>query len=634
MSTRHSIHGRELSGPVTGASHSVTGTYVSGARFPGFMTEPPVSEFDARSKTDTRPESSKTLPAGDLTGVLPDDVLAELLSSGAVTFDPATRSFGMTRSSGEGRRSRHKRKRDGSRNRSRHRHNKSHRRDASSNSGERSPRSRSTKSKKASHVGNTHVTQATAPAMPNWPYPYPPPGWNGNTESANINTSVPGWAYPWQWQQVNPAGKTPEVASTRSAIPVQATGGNSVPHSTPVLVDNDQRSDEDSQGDILSLCPHEEELEQFELGRTDKRTKTDSISVPASKASTQVSHARTHSSSEEEPDEAWSFDRAINEVYKLLPESMCPAQVHSERKKVLSSIEKLSTSDNRPPMKLLPHSSLVSDTLSVIEAETKKSRTVKGWSVPTSVIHPLAQQKYYKVHSPSFPIKPPVVDADASKVGITAGSNVVVPVKVLEALEAKMRSLVTMASHADLFSAASFQLLSEPELSPLALQRLLQAVSRTSRHSLALLLASASDICQLRRDAALDTTTILLEHSKAKLRAAPLNSAELFGGLIGEVATQDLTDHQIRALSGVTTSRNRDRQSSNTRQGRAFKRPASPRSAYDKGQGQPPAKKHTSYASHRSGDTRPQSRGRGGYRGRGRGRRPAPSSNRASSSKQ
>ena len=227
---------------------------------------------------------------------------------------------------------------------------------------------------------------------------------------------------------------------------------------------------------------------------------------------------------------------------------MCPTQPVDNKVKILSSIEKLSQIEVKEAPKLLPHSTMVADTISVIESGTKMARFLKGWTVPSQMGKNLSKPRFYKTHSPTFPVKAPQLDIDASKVGLSVPTNVTVPMKTLESLEGRLRSLVTIASHADLFSAASYQLLSEEDFSPAALQRLLQAVSRTARHSLVLLLASASDILQLRRDTILYSSSVLMDHSKAKLRATPLNATELFGGLIAEIFPSNNCEPSLHRL--------------------------------------------------------------------------------------
>ena len=60
--------------------------------------------------------------------------------------------------------------------------------------------------------------------------------------------------------------------------------------------------------------------------------------------------------------ETWSFDRAINEVFRLLPPEPCPRQTEEHTPaKPLSDIEQLMESQSIPLMKL-PQSKLIENT--------------------------------------------------------------------------------------------------------------------------------------------------------------------------------------------------------------------------------------------------------------------------------
>lgn len=147
------------------------------------------------------------------------------------------------------------------------------------------------------------------------------------------------------------------------------------------------------------------------------------------------------------------------------------------------------------------------------------------------------------------------MDRDAGKLSLSSPINFSLNTTCLESWEKRCRELVSIASHADLFSSAAFQNLRQETLNPKALQRLLEAVSKTTRHSIALAMSLGTEMLLSRRDAVLSTSPVLLDHSKTKLRAAPLNITSLFGDHIVEVAQSDLTDQQHRLMAGVSSKK-------------------------------------------------------------------------------
>ena len=65
-------------------------------------------------------------------------------------------------------------------------------------------------------------------------------------------------------------------------------------------------------------------------------------------------------------------------------------------------------------------------------------------------------------------------------------------------------------------------------MSTQALSRLLEAVAKSIRHATAMSMILATEILQARRDAALDSSKVLLENSCHKLRNSPINSKTVF----------------------------------------------------------------------------------------------------------
>lgn len=129
------------------------------------------------------------------------------------------------------------------------------------------------------------------------------------------------------------------------------------------------------------------------------------------------------SDSESESD-SWSFDKAINEVFRLLPEEICPkAYKESSPSKPLSGIECLM--ESRPPtLQLLPQSKLVEDTTKFIQNKLNIDKPGQDWICPPNIIKSLFPAKYYKSHPQFFPTQSiPALDSDASLLDISSSSR-------------------------------------------------------------------------------------------------------------------------------------------------------------------------------------------------------------------
>ena len=96
--------------------------------------------------------------------------------------------------------------------------------------------------------------------------------------------------------------------------------------------------------------------------------------------------------------------------------------------------------------------------------------------------------------------------------------------------------LVTINSHADLFSSAAYLCLQQQSMSVTALSRLLEAVAKSIKHATAMSNVLATELFQARCDAVLVTSKLILENSCYDLLNAPINAKSLFGNKIKEVA--------------------------------------------------------------------------------------------------
>ena len=92
----------------------------------------------------------------------------------------------------------------------------------------------------------------------------------------------------------------------------------------------------------------------------------------------------------------------------------------------------------------------------------------------------------------------------------------------------RARQLMNVSSHTDLF------------YSLLLCYGLLQAVACTAKLSMAVSASLTIDLLRMRREAILDSTSQLSDNFEAILRSAPLQSKDLFGGLVSGLSQTHL----------------------------------------------------------------------------------------------
>ena len=117
-------------------------------------------------------------------------------------------------------------------------------------------------------------------------------------------------------------------------------------------------------------------------------------------------------------------------------------------------------------------------------------------------------------------------------------------------------------SHADLFSLAAFLCLQQESVSVSALSRLLEAVAKSIKHATALLNILAIELLQARRDAAIASSKLLLDHSSHALKNAPINSQQLFDNKVKEVAKSNYEAQHHRFLASSASNTNIQQNSS------------------------------------------------------------------------
>ena len=92
--------------------------------------------------------------------------------------------------------------------------------------------------------------------------------------------------------------------------------------------------------------------------------------------------------------EVWSFNRAINEVFRLLPQELCPPPPR-ERVKPLSGTKHLMKA-HATPLLVLPQSKLVENTTKFIQNKLDTDKCSKDWICPQNLVMSLAPTKCYK----------------------------------------------------------------------------------------------------------------------------------------------------------------------------------------------------------------------------------------------
>ena len=165
---------------------------------------------------------------------------------------------------------------------------------------------------------------------------------------------------------------------------------------------------------------------------------------------------QTRDSGSESDLETWSFDRAINEVFRLLPQDLFPnpTEEHTPTKP-LSGTEHL-MENHASPLMTLPQSKLVENTTKFIQSKIESVSLTKDWLCPHHLISSLAPTKYYKSQNQYLPTKNlPLLEPDASLLDIPTRGRCSVPVKNLEFWEKSARKLMAINSCADLFSSAA-----------------------------------------------------------------------------------------------------------------------------------------------------------------------------------
>ena len=109
----------------------------------------------------------------------------------------------------------------------------------------------------------------------------------------------------------------------------------------------------------------------------------------------QTLQGSTKDSGSESEIETWSFDRAINEVFRLLPPEFCPRPTEEHAPaKPLSGIEHLMEL-HATPLLVLQQSKLVENTARFLQSKIDTEKCGRDWICSQNLVSSLTQTKFY-----------------------------------------------------------------------------------------------------------------------------------------------------------------------------------------------------------------------------------------------
>ena len=147
----------------------------------------------------------------------------------------------------------------------------------------------------------------------------------------------------------------------------------------------------------------------------------------------------------------------------------------------------------------------------------------------------------------------------------------------------RARNWVAINSHADLFSLAAYLCLQQESMSINALSRFLEAVAKSVKHAIAMSTILAIELFQARRDAAIASSKLLLDHSCHTLRNASINFQQLFDNKVKEVSKSnyEAQEHRFLASSASNTNIQQQQTSSYSATG-PFRKPRQPTKSFNR----------------------------------------------------
>ena len=256
---------------------------------------------------------------------------------------------------------------------------------------------------------------------------------------------------------------------------------------------------------------------------TDNEFEGESIASPVKKSVPNTTHrikdkTSTHRPSEncsvyseEEDDGKISYAETIEEVFNLLPASICPRKNESSTpSKPRSGIDLRNPSEDKESSSL-PQSQLVKNILNLVQTHVSdKVKLEPGWTAPISLEKELGtHMKFYKLHNEQFPASVPKVDKDASKLDLSSMGSISVTSKFLESMEHQARHVISINSYADLFATSAFSAMQSDDMDTNMLCRLVEALVNCLKHSTNLSVLMAVELTLARRELAISGSKIL-----------------------------------------------------------------------------------------------------------------------------
>ena len=155
---------------------------------------------------------------------------------------------------------------------------------------------------------------------------------------------------------------------------------------------------------------------------------------------------------------------------------------------------------------LLPHSSTVRATASHLAELEAFQNPKKEFAISFQAFKQFANPGLYKVHSEEWPVKPPKMDSDALKLGIPATPAAKNSYSALEGMENRLRSSVSMLSHADFFCTAAHRAVTS-DIERKQTPSLLETATRAIRYAIGTVMATTTETLLARRDSAFRAST-------------------------------------------------------------------------------------------------------------------------------
>ena len=317
-------------------------------------------------------------------------------------------------------------------------------------------------------------------------------------------------------------------------------------------ISNEVSHDRAEAVDALSLHPDARDPLYREIEEDSRSLTKDTRTTIASPSHDQTDYQSDNESQSSEivPD-TWSMEKATNEVFRILPEKLCPRLPSVPKHVNRSGLEELNNEETLE-VNLLPQANIVQTMMAQLQQSRSLEACSSNWTVPSNINREYMASRVYNSYAVSqehLPVKPPTLDPEAQAIGMTIPNQVIVPTKTLERWEARSRMATNIASHSDHFIATLDRLLKDEKVSSVAVNRIMSALDKSKTKILGLSLHNATEMLTTRRDATLDfKSTSLLKGSKDVLRATPLSSKTLFNGKVKDVTASDLAE-QTRLCS-------------------------------------------------------------------------------------